>query len=102
MAEGVTTLEVKSGYGLTVEHECTQLQVARTLAQERTVDVVTTFLGAHALPPEAQGDADRYIDEVTLERGKRCDLAIWSIEHPSELVCQLGMNPLHSRVWRGT
>lgn len=71
MAEGVTTLEVKSGYGLTVEHECTQLQVARTLAQERTVDVVTTFLGAHALPPEAQGDADRYIDEVTLERGKR-------------------------------
>lgn len=65
LAEGVTTVEIKSGYGLALEHERKQLRAARALAQERAVDVSTTFLGAHALPPEFAGRADDYIAEVT-------------------------------------
>jgi len=61
-AEGITTLEIKSGYGLTLEDERKQLQVARTLGEECDVHVVTTFLGAHAVPPGRQ--AQEYIDEV--------------------------------------
>jgi len=67
IAEGVTTVEIKSGYGLTLEDECKQLRVAKRLAGERNVDVVTTFLGAHALPPEAEGDKDAYVDRVCRE-----------------------------------
>ena len=64
LAEGVTTVEIKSGYGLDRETEARMLRAARRLAGERDVEVVTTFLGAHALPPEAMGNKDRYIDEV--------------------------------------
>ncbi len=64
LAEGVTTVEVKSGYGLALEHERKQLRVARALGQERAVTVRTTFLGAHAVPPEFAGRADDYITEV--------------------------------------
>jgi len=64
MAEGVTTVEIKSGYGLALEHERKCLQVARTLAQTHAVDVRTTFLGAHAVPPEYSGQTDAYVDAV--------------------------------------
>ena len=64
MAEGVTTIEVKSGYGLSLEHEAKCLRVARTLAAQEAVAVRTTFLGAHALPPEFAGRADDYVQEV--------------------------------------
>jgi imidazolonepropionase len=64
LAEGVTTVEVKSGYGLELEAEARMLRAARGLAQRRDVSVVTSFLGAHALPPEAGGDKDGYIDRV--------------------------------------
>ena len=64
LSEGVTTLEVKSGYGLSLEHERKTLQVARSLAQTHLIDIQTTFLGAHALPPEFAGRSDDYIDEV--------------------------------------
>jgi imidazolonepropionase len=64
LSEGVTTLEIKSGYGLALEHERKALQVARALGQAHRVDVRTTFLGAHALPPEFAGAPDAYIDEV--------------------------------------
>lgn len=67
LAEGVTTIEVKSGYGLALDAEMRQLRAARQLASHRSVDVTTTFLGAHALPPEAEGDKDRYIDLVCNE-----------------------------------
>lgn len=63
-AEGVTTVEVKSGYGLDLEAEAKLLRVARSLGLERDVSVVTTFLGAHALPPEAAGDKDAYVRDV--------------------------------------
>jgi imidazolonepropionase len=64
LAEGVTTVEIKSGYGLALEHERKSLQVARALARNNPVDVRATFLGAHALPPEFKGKPDAYIDEV--------------------------------------
>lgn len=63
-AEGVTTVEVKSGYGLDLDSEMKMLRAARALEELRPVTVRTTFLGAHALPPEYQGRADDYIDEV--------------------------------------
>ena len=64
LAEGVTTVEIKSGYGLNLETELKQLRVARRLGAEMPVSVRTTFLGAHALPPEYAGRADDYIDAV--------------------------------------
>ena len=64
MAEGVTTVEVKSGYGLDLENEAKSLRAARRLAEERRVTVRTSFLGAHALPPEANGDKAAYIAKV--------------------------------------
>ena len=63
IAEGVTTIEIKSGYGLDRENEAKQLRAARRLGHERNVDLMTTFLGAHALPPEAT-DKDKFIDGV--------------------------------------
>jgi len=65
LAEGVTTVEIKSGYGLALEHERKQLRAARALEHERAIMVRTTFLGAHALPPEFDGRADAYIDDIT-------------------------------------
>jgi imidazolonepropionase len=64
LAEGVTTLEIKSGYGLTLEAEAKMLRVARRIAEQMPVSVATTFLGAHALPPEYAGRADDYIGTV--------------------------------------
>ncbi len=64
IGEGATTVEIKSGYGLTLEDEMKQLRAARALGQRRRVSIAATFLGAHALPPEAGGDKDRYIDLV--------------------------------------
>ncbi len=67
MAEGVTTIEIKSGYGLALEAEARQLRAARALGETRAVRVRTTFLGAHATPPEFAGDKDGYIDQVCRE-----------------------------------
>ncbi|MCK7596588.1 imidazolonepropionase [Microbulbifer sp. CAU 1566] len=67
IAEGVTTVEVKSGYGLDLETELKQLRVARRLAQHHPVNILTTCLAAHALPPEYDGRADEYIDLVCEE-----------------------------------
>jgi imidazolonepropionase len=64
MAEGVTTIEIKSGYGLCLEHEARCLSVARQLSKTLPLAVRTTFLGAHALPPEFEGRGDDYIDAV--------------------------------------
>ena len=67
LAEGVCAIEIKSGYGLSLEHERKQLRVARRLGQAFGVTVRTTFLGAHALPPEYAGRSDDYIRLVCLE-----------------------------------
>ena len=67
IAEGVTTIEIKSGYGLELETERRQLRAARRLGETRPVTVRTTFLGAHALPPEMKGNSSGYIDAVCNE-----------------------------------
>ncbi|TCR61379.1 imidazolonepropionase [Bosea sp. BK604] len=64
MEEGVTSVEIKSGYGLEPQAELKQLTVARRLGRERSVRVRTTFLGAHAVPPEFAGRSGAYIDLV--------------------------------------
>jgi len=64
MRDGVTTLEIKSGYGLDLDSEMKSLRVARRLGDVLPLSVVTTFLGAHALPPEANGDKDAYVAQV--------------------------------------
>lgn len=64
LKEGVTTVEIKSGYGLALAHEAKCLRVARALGQHNPVTVRTTFLGAHAVPPEFAGRPDDYIDAV--------------------------------------
>ena len=64
MREGVTTVEIKSGYGLSAEHEARCLRVARQLAQALSITVRSTCLSAHALPPEFAGQPDDYISAV--------------------------------------
>lgn len=64
LRDGVTTLEIKSGYGLSLEAEARCLRVARRLGAELPLTVRTTFLGAHAVPPEFDGQPNRYIDAV--------------------------------------
>lgn len=68
LAEGVTTVEIKSGYGLDPESEAKMLRVARALGESRPVTVTTTFLGAHALPAAFKDDPDGYIDQVIEEQ----------------------------------
>mgnify|MGYP000530737742 CR=1 FL=1 len=66
LAEGLGTIEIKSGYGLTVDDELKMLQAARSLETLRPVRIKTTYLAAHAIPEEYAGRADAYIDEVCL------------------------------------
>ena len=64
LREGVTCVEIKSGYGLTLEHEAKMLRVARRLGHEFPVTVRTTFLAAHTVPPEYKGRTDEYLEVV--------------------------------------
>ncbi|MCV0426912.1 MAG: imidazolonepropionase [Roseibium sp.] len=66
ISEGVTTLEIKSGYGLDLETELRMLRTAKRVAQMRPVQVRTSFLGAHAIPPEYKGRSDDYLKDVCL------------------------------------
>lgn len=66
IAEGVATIEIKSGYGLDIDTELKMLRVASQVAEARPVRVRTSFLGAHAIPPEFKGRADAYIDDVCI------------------------------------
>ncbi|CAL4867247.1 Imidazolonepropionase [Asticcacaulis sp. MM231] len=92
LASGVTTVEIKSGYGLTLEDELKMLRAAKALAHHRKVRVVTTLLGAHALPPEYTGRPDAYIDEV-------CKRMIPAVAHESlasavDVFCEgIGFSP---------
>jgi imidazolonepropionase len=67
LSYGTTTLEVKSGYGLTVEDELKMLRVIRRLDREGPLELVPTFMGAHETPPELRGRTDRYVDIVVSE-----------------------------------
>ena len=66
IAEGVCTIEIKSGYGLERETELNMLRAARAIAIQRPIRVQTTYLGAHAVPPEYSGRDDTYIEEVVI------------------------------------
>ncbi|KJS21123.1 MAG: imidazolonepropionase [Hoeflea sp. BRH_c9] len=66
IAEGVSTIEIKSGYGLDIDTELKMLRAARAVASQRPVRVRTSYLGAHAVPPEYKDRADAYIDEVCI------------------------------------
>ncbi|MGE5952405.1 MAG: imidazolonepropionase [Qipengyuania vulgaris] len=66
LADGVAVIEVKSGYGLSVEQEMRMLRVARQIEQHRPVRIMTTWLAAHALPPEYSERSDDYIEEVVI------------------------------------
>ncbi|PUB17092.1 imidazolonepropionase [Yoonia sediminilitoris] len=66
IAEGVTCIEVKSGYGLDHETELKMLRVARRIATVRPIEVRTSFLGAHAVPAEFEGKPDAYIDDICI------------------------------------
>jgi imidazolonepropionase len=67
ISEGVTTVEIKSGYGLDFDTELKMLQVAKKLGEEHGVEVKTTLLAAHAVPPEFKGEPDKYIDVICSE-----------------------------------
>jgi len=66
-AEGVATIEIKSGYGLDVASEMRLLKVIRLLAEDCALTIRSTFLGAHAVPPEYKGKTDQYVDLVINE-----------------------------------
>lgn len=66
IADGVAVIEVKSGYGLTIDHEMRMLRVARSIEQHRPVRIRTTWLAAHALPAEYADRADDYVEEVAI------------------------------------
>lgn len=66
IAEGVATIEIKSGYGLDRDTELRMLRVARAIPSQRPVRVLTSFLGAHAMPPDYAGRPDAYLDEVAI------------------------------------
>ena len=67
LADGVTTVEIKSGYGLDLDAELRMLRAARLIGERRAVSVTTTYLGAHALPPGQPGGADGYVEQLINE-----------------------------------
>lgn len=86
IAEGVTTVEIKSGYGLDTANEAKMLRVARRLGRELPVDVATTFLGAHALPPEFEGRQTAYVDLVCDEMLPR--IALDKLADATDVFCE--------------
>lgn len=67
LLHGVTTVEAKSGYGLTLEHELKQLEVAEQLQKEHPIDLVSTFMGAHAVPMDEKDNPEKFVDRVIEE-----------------------------------
>ena len=66
LAKGTTTIEIKSGYGLNLDLELKMLEVIRRVGFETPLDVIPTFMGAHAVPQEWKNDADRFVDEILI------------------------------------
>ncbi len=99
LSHGTTTIEAKSGYGLTTKDELKLLEVLKDLNGKHVIDIVPTFLGAHAIPPEFKEDADAFIDLIIEEMlpkvtekslAKYCDVfcekGVFSIEHSRRLL----------------
>lgn len=99
LAQGITTVEGKSGYGLDLETELKQLQVMKELSEEHAVELVGTYLGAHAVPEEWKGDPDGYVNDMirtvlpaVKERGLSdicdvfCEDGVFSLEQSEKLL----------------
>lgn len=99
LLNGVTTVEAKSGYGLTLEDELKQLRVAKRLNETHTIDIVSTFMGAHAVPPAFQGRSDAFVEQIIEEMLPRvareglaefcdvfCEQGVFSIEQSREIL----------------
>jgi imidazolonepropionase len=85
---GTTTIEIKSGYGLSLEHEMKQLRVVRRLRDELPIGVVATFLGAHAIPPEAASDREGYVQAVINEMIPH--VAAQGLAEFNDVFCEVG------------
>jgi len=95
LREGLTTIEIKSGYGLTLKAEIAQLEAAAALRRLRDVDVQTTFLGAHCVPPEAEGDPERYVNLVL---GMIPAIAALGLANAADVFCErIAFTPEQSR-----
>jgi imidazolonepropionase len=95
-AEGVTSIEIKSGYGLDTANELKQLAAAKKLAAELGVDVRTTLLAAHAVPPEFAGRADAYVDLICRETIPAAAGA--GLAHAVDAYCEsIGFTPAQTR-----
>ncbi|MDQ6656281.1 MAG: amidohydrolase family protein, partial [Verrucomicrobiota bacterium] len=88
IACGTTTVEAKSGYGLTIEAELKLLRVIRSLGTELPIEIVPTFLGAHAFPPEFEGEPQRYVDLVVEEMLPR--VAAERLAESCDIFCERG------------
>jgi imidazolonepropionase len=101
IAEGLTTIEIKSGYGLSLDDELKCLRAARALADARRVSVTTTFLGAHALPPEYADAPDDYIDHVCFQMIPAVaapEFGGWGLADAVDAFCEgIGFTPAQTR-----
>ncbi|MFC5451380.1 imidazolonepropionase [Paenibacillus aestuarii] len=99
LLNGVTTVEAKSGYGLALEDELKQLRVAKRLNETHPIDIVSTFMGAHAVPPEFKGRSDAFVELIVTEMLPRvaqeglaefcdvfCEQGVFSIEQSREIL----------------
>ncbi len=99
MTYGTTTVETKSGYGLSLDNEIKSLKAANILNKEHPLDVVSTFLGAHAIPPEYKGRTEEYVDLIITEMIPKiaseglaefcdvfCEEGIFSIEQTQKII----------------
>lgn len=112
IAGGVTTLEIKSGYGLSAEHELKMLRAIRRIAQLVPIEIAPTFLGAHAVPPEFDGRADDYIaaitDDALLQQIARerlaefadvfCEKGAFSVEQARRFLTACARHGLRSKI----
>lgn len=89
LAHGVTSIEGKSGYGLNLETEIKQLRVMRRLQQEHPLDIVPTFMGAHAVPSDFKGKEDQYVDLVVNEMLPR--VAHDKLAKFNDIFCEVGV-----------
>lgn len=89
LQHGVTTVEAKSGYGLSLEHELKQLRVAKRLNENHPVDIVSTFMGAHAVPEVYKDAPDRFVDIVVNEMIP--EVAASGLAEFNDVFCELGV-----------
>ena len=89
LAHGVTTVEGKSGYGLNVETELKQLRVMQRLQEEHPIDIVPTFMGAHAVPAEFKGKEDEYVDLIVNDMLPR--VAEEQLAKFNDVFCEVGV-----------